>query len=497
MYETNALTGGSRVSRTSVPGLLDESTDRLRGLGDAHWGMPYAGKRIHLIGIGGCGMRGLAGVLIQCGARVTGSDRAKSHEISDLISRGAAIEIGQAARNIPDPCDIVVHSAAVKEDNPELVEAHRRGLRIRRYAEMLGDVMALRTGIAIAGTHGKSTTTAMVAYILDRARLDPTYVVGAGVRQLGGSCGVGGGPHFVVEACEFERSFLNYRPHLAAILNIEEDHLDFYKDLGAIIEAFRAFARNVPHDGRLLANSADRAVAAAIAGAHCTVETFGFDRESTWSAANVSATRGCYRFTVLRTGREFARIDLENLPGRHQIGNALVATALATHAGVVPDTIVRSLGEFSGAERRLTHCGRVRGVDIYDDYGHHPTEIQVTLRAVRERHPGRRLWVIFQPHQHSRTRFLMSDFARSFGAADHVIVPDIYFVRDSGNMRDEVSSSDLVERVRANGGDAIYLPDFESIIAHVRENVRDNDLIVTMGAGDIWKVSDELVRRLD
>src|SRR5262249_52998118 len=187
--------------------------------------------------------------------------------------------------------------------------------------------------------------------------------------------------------------------------------------------------------------------------------------------------------------------DLEHLAGRHQIGNALVAMALTTHAGVAADAISRALGEFSGAERRLTHCGSVDGVDVYDDYGHHPTEIQVTLRAGREHHPGGRLWVIVQPHQHSRTRFLLNDFARSFGAADHLIVPDIYFVRDSEAERDAICSSDLVERVRANGGDAIYLPDFESILSHVRAGVRDGDLVVTMGAGDIWKVSDELVRR--
>jgi len=496
MYETNAVTSSSRLTDTTSPILLDDSTTTLRGLGGSHWSSPYAGKRIHLIGVGGCGMRGLAGVLIQCGARVSGSDRSASRETSELSTRGATIIVGQAPQNIPDPCDIVVYSAAIKEENPELAEARRRGLPVRRYAEMLGDVMALRTGIAVAGTHGKSTTTAMVAYILQQARLDPTFVVGAGVRQLHGSCGVGSGQHFVVEACEFECSFLKYRPHFGAILNIEEDHLDYFANLSAIIEAFKAFAGRVPRDGCLVANGSDRAVAAAIEGLHCQVETFGFDRESTWSAANVSATRGCYRFTVLKSGREFARIDLENLPGRHQVGNALVATALATRAGVSPDAIASALREFSGAERRLTHCGAVRGIDVYDDYGHHPTEIQVTLRAVRERHPGRRVWVIFQPHQHSRTRFLLNDFARSFGAADHLIVPDIYFVRDSAAERDAICSSDLVERVRANGGDAMYLPDFESIVAHVRQGVRSGDLIVTMGAGDIWKVSDELIDRL-
>jgi UDP-N-acetylmuramate--alanine ligase len=361
---------------------------------------------------------------------------------------------------------------------------------------MLGEVMDLRTGIAVAGTHGKSTTTAMVAHVLRQAGLDPTFVVGANVEQLGGSSGVGDGPHFVVEACEFECSFLQYRPHLAAILNIEEDHLDCFANLGAIVEAFRAFAARVPRDGWLIANGADRSVVASIEGLRCHVETFGLDREATWSAGQISATRGCYRFSLLREGRELARIELSRLAGRHQVGNALVAAALTTHAGVSVDVIARALGTFAGADRRITHRGSVGSIDVYDDYAHHPTEIQVTLRALRERHTGRRTIVIFQPHQHSRTRFLLNDFARSFGLADHLIVPDIYFVRDSEAERDAICSADLVERMRAHGGDAIYLPDFGAIADHVQAVARPGDLVITMGAGDIWKVADELVRRL-
>ncbi len=480
------------VSGTSPP---EPKATTLRGVSQQHWTSPFAGKRIHLIGIGGCGMRGLAGVLLRCGARVSGSDRAGSRELRDLMSLGATIEIGQSPRNIPESCDLVVHSAAIKPENPELAEALRRGLPTKRYAQMLGEVMQLRTGVAIAGTHGKSTTTAMVAYILRQARLDPTFVVGAGVAQLGGSCGVGDGPHFVVEACEFECSFLHYRPHLAAILNIEEDHLDCFSNLAAIIEAFTAFASRVPREGTLIVNGSDRCAVATARDVRCHVELFGLDREFDWAAIDAQATRGCYRFKALRSGHELTEIELA-IPGRHQIGNALVAAAIATHAGVSPDAIARALQEFRGAERRLTRVGQARGIDVYDDYGHHPTEVQVTLKALRENQPGRRMWVVFQPHQHSRTRFLLNDFARSFGSADHLIVPDIYFVRDSETERDAVCGADLVERVRANGGDAIYLPDFESIQTHLLAHAREGDLIVTMGAGDIWKVADELVRRL-
>ncbi len=461
-----------------------------------HWTSSYAGRRIHLIGVGGSGMRGLAGVLLRSGARVGGSDRLDSPALRELAAFGATLHVGHDAAHLPADCDLVVCSAAIAADHPELAEARRRGLIIRKYAEMLGEVMRLRTGVAVAGTHGKSTTTAMVAWVLRRARLDPTFVIGAEVEQLGGSCGVGDGPYFVVEACEYDRSFLNYAPHIAAILNIEEDHLDCYPDLPAIIAAFGHFAAQVSADGLLLVQDGDRAVAAAARSACARVESFGFDPEAVWAAADLSAQDGCYRFTLLHRGRPVTELELSSLPGRHQVCNALVAAAVAHHAGVSTADLAAALATFRGALRRLTYRGGGRGIDVYDDYAHHPTEIQVTLRALREHQPGRRLWVIFQPHQHSRTRFLLKDFAGSFGAADHLIVPDIYFVRDSAAERAAVCAADLVEHVRARGGDALYLPDFGAIIVHVLEKARPGDLVITMGAGDIGKVADELVQRL-
>lgn len=498
MLETSTGYSSSRVIRTDTPPVEPAAGYGLRGTAGQHWSSPYAGKRIHLIGIGGSGMRGLAGVLLRCGARVSGSDRADGLELQDLAAAGASVRVGQAADNIPEGCDIVIYSAAVKDDNVELTEARRRGTQTRKYAQMLGEVMRLRTGMAVAGTHGKSTTTAMLAYVLRRAKLDPTFVVGAGVDQLGGSSGVGDGPHFVVEACEYDSSFLNYAPRYAAILNIEEDHLDYYNDMNGIIAAFREFASLVPADGVLIANGADRAVAAAVRDLKTPIESFGFDEEAYWSVRDVQSEAGAYRFRVMRRGQELTQVELRHLRGRHHVGNALVAAALAHHGGVAPEVIREALAEFRGAQRRLTHLGTGRDIDIdiYDDYGHHPTEIQVTLKAVRERWPGRRLWVIFQPHQHSRTRFLLNDFARSFGLADRLIVPDIYFVRDSQAERDAICSADLVERVRANGGDAEYLPDFESIVARLSAECRSGDVVLTMGAGDIWKVADDLVRRL-
>ena len=469
-----------------------------------HWSSPYAARRVHLIGVGGCGMSGLAGVLLRCGAIVSGSDIAPFKAQNRLQELGAMITLGHAPINLPSDCDFVIYSAAIKDDNPELAEARRRGVQRFKYAEMLGQVMRLRTGIAIAGTHGKSTTTALTAYILRQAKADPTFVVGAHVKQLESSAAVGDGPHFVVEACEYDRSFLNLLPKFAAIMNIEEDHLDCFANLEAITEAFRAFAALVPPDGRVLANGDDPQVALAVRRARGAIETFGLDEACFWRAVDVSHQKGCYRFDVLRDGGHFLHAELACLPGRHQIYNALAATALTAHAGISPDSIAQSLSTFAGADRRLSVRAEPRGILLLDDYGHHPTEVHVTLRTVRERFPGRRLWVVFQPHQHSRTRFLLDDFARSFGPlpagsgypADHLLVPDIYFVRDSAADRAAVSSSHLVERVRANGHDALYLPGFEQIVEHIVRHAAPGDIVLTMGAGDVCKIADELVRRL-
>ncbi len=489
----SSLIGSSRIAFES-DSLL--ATRRVHSAAGQHWTSPYAAKRVHLIGIGGSGMCGLAGVLLRCGAIVSGSDRASFKAQGRLEDLGATIRIGQAPINIPTDCNFVVASAAIKPDNPEYGEAKRRGLPVFSYAQMLGEVMRLRTGIAISGTHGKSTTTALTAYILRQARLDPTFVVGAEVVQLEGSSGVGDGPHFVVEACEYDRSFLNLSPTYAAILNIEEDHLDYFSGMDDIVDAFGALARQVPKDGAIIANADDPNVARAVRGVAAPVETFGVESAATWQAVGLEARRGCYHFDVLKHGVRLLRACLDQLPGRHQVGNALVATALADHAGVSTDAIEAALSRFSGADRRLTLRGEVGGILLLDDYGHHPTEVRVTLRTIREHHPGRRLWVIFQPHQHSRTRFLLEDFARSFGQADHLLVPDIYFVRDSEADQARISSSHLVDRVRANGCDALYLPSHEEIVDHVMTHARAGDVVLTMGAGDVWKISDELVRRL-
>ncbi|NLF32661.1 MAG: hypothetical protein GX591_17435 [Planctomycetes bacterium] len=280
------------------------------------------------------------------------------------------------------------------------------------------------------------------------------------------------------------------------MLNIEEDHLDCYKDLGAIIEAFRSFLACVSVDGIAVVNGEDRNVAAAVRSAACEVQTFGLPDGCMWRAVNVGAERGLYRFDVALTGRDFARIELR-VPGLHNVYNALAACAILHHAGLAPLQIADALAAFDGAYRRMTVKGRARGVTVVDDYAHHPTEIQVTLRALRDRYTPRRLVCVFQPHQHSRTRFLLNDFARSFAAADEVVVPDIYFVRDSVREKDYISSEDLASQIRLQGGRAQYLRTFVQIADHLAATLTDGDLLVTMGAGNVWEIADTILDRLD
>lgn len=455
----------------------------------------YLGRRFHLIGIGGSGMRALAKMLLDRRGVVSGSDLVGGGAVERLVEAGATIHVGQRAENLRRGCDVVVYSAAIDERNPELIAARRSGVEVLKYSQMLGRLMSERAGVAIAGTHGKSTTSGMVAYVLRQAGADPSFVVGATVPQLGGPSGVGAGRYFVAEACEYDRSFLNLSAQYATILNVEEDHLDCYQDLGAIVEAFRAFAARVAADGVLVVNGDDREAVAASETARCEVQTFGLGPECTWRGRVVGEDRGCARLAVSLCGETFCELPVP-LPGRHNAYNALAATALLHHAGLAPEQIVSLLPGYTGALRRMTLKGHARGVTVLDDYAHHPTEVQATLRAIRDHYRPRRIFCVFQPHQHSRTRFLLKDFAASFAAADTVLVPDIYFVRDSVREKDCVRAEDLVAQIRLHGGAATYRASFEEIVDHLLGELAEGDLVVTMGAGNVWNVADDIVRRL-
>jgi UDP-N-acetylmuramate--alanine ligase len=453
----------------------------------------FTGKHIHLIGIGGSGMRALARVLLDRGACVTGSDTSAGGALDSLSAHGATISISQRGENITDDCEIVVYSAAIDEQNPELITAKQRGLEILKYAQMLGRLMSEKVGVAISGTHGKSTTSAMVSYVLSQAGVDPSYIIGANVEQLGGPCGVGKGDHFVAEACEFDRSFLHLNPKYATILNIEEDHLDCFRDIDAIIQAFRAFAAGIQPGGVLVCNGEDRNVTEAVSGANCDVETFGLTPQCTWCGVDVVTEQGYVSMTINKNGQHFGKLIVP-LPGLHNAYNSLAAVALLYHAGLTSEEILRNLESFKGVKRRMTLKYSDSKATVVDDFAHHPTEIQATLRALVNCYKPRRVICVFQPHQHSRTRFLLKDFAQSFALADEVIVPDIYFVRDSQQEKDYISSKDLVAQIRLRGGIAIYLKTFEMIVEYIKGIFEPGDLFITMGAGNIWEVADEFVQ---
>ncbi|HMN97760.1 MAG TPA: UDP-N-acetylmuramate--L-alanine ligase [Phycisphaerales bacterium] len=475
----------------------------------------FQGRRIHFVGIGGSGMSGLARMLRQRGAIVGGSDASPGAATAALIGEGIPVTFDQAAGALPEECDLVVASAAIRPDHAELLAAARRGLPAITYAEALGLAQLGRTTICIAGTHGKSTTTALTAHILLSAGLDPSVIVGATCPQLGGGSRTGsatipagaiaGRPGLLVcEACEFNRSFLEHHPSLALINNVEEDHLDCFRNIDEIVLAFRDFARLLPEGepeeggGRLLIAHEGAHRREICGGLRCTTETFGFNPAADWVVGFEGPDEGRRGIATLRRGsREIGSWSMP-VPGEHNALNSAAAAILASWAGAEWQTIIAAIESFRGLERRSQRLG-VRSLPngdavVYDDYGHHPTEIEATLRALRAVERPRRLICVFQPHQHSRTRFLLDQFAQSFAHADVVIVPQIHFVRDSEAERMRVSAADLVDRLRERGIQAMHLHPFEAIVEQLEVICREGDLVVVMGAGPVNEVAKEFLR---
>ena len=485
-------------------------------------GRDWAGRRLHFVGIGGCGLSGLAQLLHRRGALCSGSDNVPSELTGTLQAEGIAVSHQQTAGGVPDPCDVVIASAAIKPDHAELAAARHRGIEVLTYPQALGLVQARHTGISIAGTHGKSTTAAMLCHVLVRCGLDPSFIVGANCPQIGGGSRVGadmipgtpapgtpgrspgngslaGRPGLLVaEACEFNRSFHFHRPVIGLIGNVEEDHLDVYETIDTIVEAFAVFARLLPpaeQDGRLLIAHDGAYRQRITADVRCAVETFGTSPDSDFQVSFQPRAR---RVAVAGKGHTLAEWT-NIMPGEHNALNAAAAAILAHTAGATWPAIATALNDFQGIERRMQRLGRrsVAGgeVVVYDDYGHHPTEITATLQALRTSEQPRRLICVFQPHQHSRTRFLLEQFATSFSAADVVIVPDIYFVRDSRIEKHRVTAADLVDRLRQRDVTAMHLYPFEAIVEQLEVMCRDGDLVVIMGAGPVWQVARQFLAR--
>jgi UDP-N-acetylmuramate--alanine ligase len=456
-----------------------------------------SGKKYHFIGIGGIGTSGLAKMLMRRGAVVSGSDMSDGPVIGELRTLGATVNLGHRPENISADTSEVVISAAITAGNPELARASELGLKIRKYAEMLGILFDLQDGIAVAGTHGKSTTSGWLSYLFQAASKKPNFIVGADIPQLGGSSGVGSGPDFIAEACEYDRSFLNLHSKTAVILNIEQDHLDYYRDEDEIVAAFGDFASQVKPGGTLVANGQDKNVARVIRRVKdkLKIVTFGLETTCDYTARQLERVEGTYAFDVYYKEDRLGRVHI-SLPGEHNIMNALAVISAAMSAGLEFETILKHLGGFTGIDRRLMLKAQIDGITILDDYAHHPTEIRASLRAIRQKYNPKRLLCVFQPHQYSRTRFLLDDFAESFKLADLTIVPEIYFVRDTAESKSTVNAEVLVERIGQQQSHALFIKDFAGILEYLRHNVTAGDLVVTMGAGTIWKVADDYIQWL-
>ena len=445
---------------------------------------------VHFIGIGGISMSGLAEILISRGFSVSGSDRARSPLTQALEEKGAKIYYGQREDNITDDVQLVVYTAAVKSDNPEYAEATRRNLPILRRAELLGQIMRnYGTSVAISGTHGKTTTTSMITTMLLSAEADPTISVGGILPAIGGNTRIGDSEYFVTEACEYTNSFLSLYPTIGIILNIEEDHLDFFKDINDIRNSFHRFAQLLPKDGALIINAGIDNYKEITGDLGCRVITFGV-KDADYTASDISYDdMGCASFTAVRKGREDLRITL-SVPGEHNIYNALAALACVDVIGIEEGASVKGLRDFTGTDRRFQKKGEIAGVTVVDDYAHHPTEIRTTLKAAAN-YPHKKLWLVFQPHTYTRTKAFFDDFADALTGADAVVLADIYAARETDNLG--VSSEMLCEALKDRGCEAYYFPTFDEIENFLLQNCSHGDLLITMGAGDIVKVGESLL----
>lgn len=451
-------------------------------------------KKIHCIGIGGIGLSAIAEILLSRGYEVSGSDMKESAETARLASKGARVFIGHRAENA-DEADLLVFSAAVGHDNPEMKRAEERGIPILSRAQMLGLLMQeYENSIAVSGTHGKTTTTSMVSLILDCAKLEPTILVGGNLAEIGGNVKVGHSRYFITEACEYMDSFLSLKPKIEIILNIDSDHLDYFKDIDHIVSSFDKFAQLVPASGTIIAYDANPFVNQVIRDLD-NVVTFGLSENCDYYAANIQFNEdGMPSFDVCHDGKLLSRVQLA-VPGEHNILNALAAFTCACALGVEPQLTKETLERYHGTQRRFDIVGTTaKGVKIVDDYAHHPTEIKATLSA-SENVPHNKLWCIFQPHTYTRTIALFDEFAEAFEKADKLILAEIYAAREKNIYK--ISSAQLAEKIKETHPhkEVLFMEDFAAIADYVDDQAQRGDMVITMGAGDIYKVGEMLLER--
>ncbi|MDI6870275.1 MAG: UDP-N-acetylmuramate--L-alanine ligase [Bacillota bacterium] len=448
-----------------------------------------------MIGIGGSGMSPIAKVLLEMGHRVSGSDLKGSSTTLNLEAMGARISLGHRPENV-EGADLVVVSTAIAEGNPELVAARERGLPVVHRSDMLAALMNERYGIAVAGAHGKTTVTSMIALVLERAGLDPTVVIGGELNDIGGSAKYGRGSYLVAEADESDRSFLRYRPRIAVVTTIEADHLEYYDGtLAKLVATFEEFLRNLPPDGLAVLGVDDQRVSGLRERLPRRTATYALQAEADYTADHLSLADRGSTFEVYHRRTCLGSLSLV-VPGRHNVANALATLAVAAEVGIPFEAVREHLASFHGAKRRFQFIGEEGGVTVVDDYAHHPTEIKATLRAAREGWPGRRIVAVFQPHRYTRTHFLMEEFSKAFGYADAVVLAGIYSPPPEKPIPG-VTAERLARLIEANEGRPVALiEDNRDIINYLARTVQAGDMVITMGAGDIWMVAEELVSRL-
>ena len=447
----------------------------------------WPGRRGHMVGIGGVSMSSLAEVLKGMGLDISGSDMNESKNVMSLRALGIPVSIGHAAENITDDIEFVVRTAAVHDENPEIAAARAKGIPVFERTQAWGAISKdYKNAVCISGTHGKTTTTSMCTHILMAADRDPTVMIGGTLPLLNAGHRVGHGNTIIMEACEYYNSFLSFYPTVAVILNIEADHLDFFKDLKDVERSFRAFADRVPINGTVIANADDANTMKTLEGIHRKIVTFGLENKADVTARNIKFIGANSRFEVLYKGRKFTDVTL-HVPGMHNVKNALAATAAAICLGISPTAVKYGLAGFNGAGRRFEFKGKYNGADVYDDYAHHPGELKVLLDTVEQLGYSRTI-LVFQPHTYSRTAALFDDFVEQLRRPDLLVLAEIYAAREKNTIG--ISSAALAERVEGS----LFCPNFAELEITLRALARPGDIILTVGAGDIYKVGESMVK---
>lgn len=451
-------------------------------------------QHVYFSGIGGISMSALAEILLSKGFTVSGSDVKESSLTKHLVKLGvSSIHYEQTASNIHDNIDVFVYTAALPADHPELVAAQSKGIPVLKRAELLGQIMKnYKTAIGVSGTHGKTTTTSMISQILVQQNCDPTILIGGIMKSIGGNTKIGHSDLMLTEACEYKNSFLDFFPTMEVILNICEDHLDFFKDLEDIRHSFYEYTRLLPENGTLIINGEIEDLSYFTNGLTCKVVTFGESSSSSVSCKNVTYNHfACATFDVYQNGTKLGPVTLK-VPGFHNVLNALAAIAACLELGISFLTIKAGLNIYTGTDRRFQYKGIVDGATVIDDYAHHPDEIRATLTTAKN-YPHLQTWCIFQPHTYTRTKAFLKDFAAALSLADHVVLAPIYAARETDTLG--ISSQTLLDELKALGTDAYCFDSFEEIQSFLKKNIKTDDLLITMGAGDVVLIGENLVSR--